>query len=446
MSSAQAVAVPQTVARAPDGIGFPLRLLLVTLPIMPSPLMLATIFGVGALRPSNIVLAVALLSFIGRASERVRIPQLDKLQRRALLWFALYLLLFLVAFIRSVPNLPRFTAIFPDLFSTDVIPYVDYEFIVPLLYALCFIYVVVLVRSTEELLDVVSAIATGVVIQAVVVIYCFAQNPQIMDADDRIGIKGLTDQVLGMHYNDVAATYITTGPLLLYFALKRGGGWVGIYVLSVLAVLLLESRTGIFVFAATSFITLLAVGHARVSLPWIVLAVGGCVAVLGRVLVKLLATGISGPYGFSLYFLLSGRLEKIWTPLLVEWTTTSNLFWFGAGEYGMLTSRILASGIMLMVAQAHNAYLEFFLDNGIVLFVVFAAALLFLLFRGWWLGRRLHCGLYWSLLFCLIGFLLSCFSGRRFFPQPENAMIFPVLAVLVSTARLKLRQMQAIAR
>ena len=127
-----------------------------------------------------------------------------------------------------------------------------------------------------------------------------------------------------------------------------------------------------------------------------------------------------------------------WTPLLAEWLSTPQLFWFGAGEYGMLTSRILASGLMLMVAEAHNAYLEFFLDDGIVLFVLFIAAILVLMFLGWRLGRRLHCGLYWSLLLCVVGFLASAFTGRRFFPQPENAMIYPVLAALVGVARLKL--------
>jgi hypothetical protein len=159
----------------------------------------------------------------------------------------------------------------------------------------------------------------------------------------------------------------------------------------------------------------------------------------------LLATGISGPHGFSLYFLLSGRLEKIWTPLLAEWLSTPQLFWFGAGEYGMLTSKILASGLMLMVAEAHNAFLEFFLDNGIVLFALFATTVVVLLFKGWRLGRRLHCGLYWSLFLCIVGFLASCFSGRRVFPQPENAMIFPMLAALVAAAQLKLAGMRRIA-
>jgi hypothetical protein len=436
-------AVPRIAAGAPSGIGFPLRLMLAAFPVMPSPLMQAPIFDLGALRLANIIVALAFFSFVGTLADSARLRRVDGFQKRALGVFGIYLLLFVVAFVRSIPNLPQFTAVFPKLFGTAVLPYINYEFLAPLLYALSFVYVLMLVRSTDELLDVFSAIAVGVVIQALVVVYCFIENPQILSGDDRFGISGITDDVLGMHYNDVVATYIITGPLLLYFALKRGGAWIAPYVLSMIAVLLLESRTGIFVFGAMSFLTLVAVGGARISMWWIVGVVGGCVAVLGDVLSKLLATGITGPYGFSLYFLLSGRLEKIWTPLLAEWLSTAQLFWFGAGEYGILTSRILASGLMLMVAEAHNAFLEFFLDDGIVLFALFTAALCVLVFLGWRLGRRLHCGLYWSLFLCIVGFLVSCFSGRRFFPQPENAMIFPILAALLAVARLKIAQTQA---
>jgi hypothetical protein len=446
MSSAQGLASPRLATKSPGRIGFMPRLLVAAMPLMPSPLMQAPIFDLGALRLANIIVALALFSFLGTLMERTSLRRLDTLQRRALWVFAAYLLLFVVAFVRSFPNLQLFTAVFPNLFGTAVLPYVNYEFIAPLLYAFSFVYVLVLVRSPEDLLEFFSSIAVGVALQALVVVYCFIENPQILSGDDRFGISGITDDVLGMHYNDVAATYILTGPLLLYLALKRGGAWIAPYVLSIVAVLLLESRTGIFVFGATSFVTLLAVGGARISVWWIVAAVGGCIVVLGNVLSKLLSTGISGPHGFSLYFLLSGRLEKIWTPLLAEWLSTPQLFWFGAGEYGMLTSRILASGLMLLVAEAHNAYLEFFLDNGIVLFALFTAALLVLMFMGWRFGRRIRSGLYWSLFICIVGFLASCFSGRRFFPQPENAMIFPVLAALVCAARLKLAKMQAVAQ
>ena len=446
MSSAQNPAVSVLAKGAQSGIGLPLRLVLAALPVMPSPLMQAPLFGIGALRVANIILALACFSFVKGIVDSAKLPNLDTIQKRALWFFGVYLLLFVVAFVRSIPNLPQFVALFPTMFSIDVISYVDYELIVPLFYAFVFVYVLVLIRSQEDLLETFAAIAAGVVIQALVVVYCFIENPQILSGDDRFGISGITDQVLAMHYNDVAATYIITGPLLLYFALKRGGGWMVAYVLSIVAVLLLESRTGIFVFAAMSFLTLLAAGGARFSMWWIVAAVGGCVGALGNILAKLLSTGISGRYGFSLYLLLSGRLEKIWTPLLMEWLSSAQLFWFGAGEYGMLTSRMLASGLMLFVAEAHNAFLEFFLDDGIVLFVLFTAILLFLLFMGWRQGRRLRSGLYWSLFLCIVGFLASCFSGRRFFPHPENAMIFPILAALLGAARLTLAKMQATAR
>src|ERR1700722_3878610 len=208
MSSAQGLATPQLATKLPGRIGFMPRLLIGALPPMPSPLMQAPIFDLGALRLANIIVALALFSFLGTLAETAKLPRLDTLQRRALWVFAAYLLLFVVAFVRSIPNLPQFTAVFPKLFGTAVLPYVNYEFIAPLLYAFSFIYVVVLVRSADDLLDIFSSIALGVVLQALVVFYCFIENPQILSGDDRFGISGITDDVLGMHYNDVAATYI----------------------------------------------------------------------------------------------------------------------------------------------------------------------------------------------------------------------------------------------
>ena len=199
MTAVPDVAGPRIAARAPSAISFPLRLMLAAFPVMPSPLMQAPIFDLGALRLANIVVALAFFSFVGTLADSARLRRVDGFQKRALGVFGIYLLLFVVAFVRSIPNLPQFTAVFPKLFGTAVLPYINYEFLAPLLYALSFVYVLVLVRSTDELLDAFSAIAVGVVIQALVVVYCFIENPQILSGDDRFGISGITDDVLGMH-------------------------------------------------------------------------------------------------------------------------------------------------------------------------------------------------------------------------------------------------------
>src|ERR1700678_2775369 len=108
MSSAQDFAAPRLATRSPSRIGFMPRLLIVAMPLMPSPMMQAPIFDLGALRLANIIVALALFSFLGTLMESVRLPRLDTFQRRALWVFAVYLLLFVVAFVRSIPNLAQF--------------------------------------------------------------------------------------------------------------------------------------------------------------------------------------------------------------------------------------------------------------------------------------------------------------------------------------------------
>ncbi|HEY3779358.1 MAG TPA: hypothetical protein VGL35_15000 [Rhizomicrobium sp.] len=89
-------------------------------------------------------------------------------------------------------------------------------------------------------------------------------------------------------------------------------------------------------------------------------------------------------------------------------------------------------------AVAHNFYLEVFLDYGIVAFAGFLCVLIYLLVHGYRLGKRLNCQLYWVFYLCVVSFLIAGFTGRRYFPEPENLLMFPILAALINTARLKL--------
>jgi hypothetical protein len=209
------------------------------------------------------------------------------------------------------------------------------------------------------------------------------------------------------------------------------------YVLALVAVLLLESRTALLVFLIESAAALIILGRAKFLVSVAPFVAMGALAVLGPILVPIVSQGFSS-HGVSMYWLLSGREQGLWIPLLFEWWNDPDRFYFGAGLFGILSSDLLRSGVIFGVGSAHNAYIDFFLDNGIFLAVAVVALIGAWLVWAIRLGRRIHSQIYWVLLVGVIGFLFACFTGRRLWPDLESILIFPLLAAMINVVRLKL--------
>jgi len=409
-------------------------LLIAMMPFWNTDIVDSGIFGVDALRLANIVPLVTFLVVCLNAPNLFRLS--DRMERLATTAFLTYLLVFSVAFFRSLSNMGRFHAISPD-FSANLRTYVDTYFIVRVLIALQFYYVLKLFRTAEDLAQLFSALGASIFVLSCAVLVAVFADPSVLSVPGRYGISELTENVLGMHYNDASAPYIILAPLLIYLALKRAGFWGVNYLLALAAVVCLESRTTLFLFAGMSGATLIVMGRAKTLVAAApALAVISLIG-LGPVVIGLVEKGFTHQSGFSLTYFLSGRDQLIWLPLVLEWWSDPYRLWFGAGEFGVLTSNMLVTGKMYDVGQAHNAYLEFFLDNGIVLLGAFILALV--IFFRWAIrtGLRIRNQLYWALLLCIISFLIACFTGRRFFPHPENMFVFPVLAALINVVRIK---------
>jgi hypothetical protein len=133
------------------------------------------------------------------------------------------------------------------------------------------------------------------------------------------------------------------------------------------AVLFLESRGALVTVAASCSLFLI------LRRRFVVLVVGAAAAGvtsllwIGPTVDALLSVGFGSSSGVSADALLTGRVDYIWVPLLNEWTSDTDLFLFGAGGYGVSTSKLWDTGTMLKVGTAHNAILNFFLDCGVIL-------------------------------------------------------------------------------
>ncbi|MBS0472153.1 MAG: hypothetical protein JSR60_13860 [Proteobacteria bacterium] len=381
---------------------------------------------------------LGLIMMGGFALDRRSYKFVDPLERGAILAFLVFAGFSAICFLRSIPHLATFNAVFPKFFSTDVASYVKNSLIGPFLYASTFLFVVKNMSRPAAMTRLFDAVVLAMGLLSIILLAMAILNPQYLLTTNRVGMVVLCENAVNMHYTDVGTMFELSCPALVYMSIKRGGWYQIVYLLALIAVIIVQARTALYIFILVSVLALLATGRAGTLFKWAPVIGVAAFIFLGSLLFRLLFKGFAAHSEFSLAQFLSGRNTLIWLPLAVEWLSNpSRLFW-GVGLHGMLISSFLQRGMTLQVAEAHNAFLEFFLDNGIIM----TGMLLCLLFAWFiWavrLGRKLHSGLYWVMLLGPIGFLISCITGRHFYPNVENMMLFPMLGAYVNAARLAL--------
>jgi hypothetical protein len=403
------------------------------LPLASSPPLQAHIVDLPGAKLLNFIAGAFALGFLSGISRVFQIR--GRLGRTAIVVFFVYISVFLVAFLRSVPNLGRFHGMAQDVFPAGVTEYVLSYLLVPLVIASTFPFVLTQVTTPASVTRFLRTVGLSIFVLSGVVVAAVASRPEVYADPERFAMAKLMSDFLGMHYNAVGTIYIIAGPILVYLALTREAFWTANYFLALFAVMLLESRAALFLFVGMSGVTMVSMGRARALVALIPPLIVVALIAVGPLLVQLLTIGVTEHSGISMYALLSGRDERIWLPLIAEWWSDPQRFWFGAGEFGILTSFMLFSGRILAVGHSHNAFLNFFLDNGIILEVAMLAGVCALLAWSWRTARRIHSQLFWVLFFSMVGFLIAGMMGRILYPEQENALLLPILALMVNIAR-----------
>jgi hypothetical protein len=286
----------------------------------------------------------------------------------------------------------------------------------------------------EDTDRVLLALSLAIFVLSCVVVYGVATHPSVL-GQDRNGIWALIGDYLGLHYNTVGTIYLTVGPLLVYMARNRNPLAIANLAFAGLVVLLLQSRTTLLVFALTAVITLILIRRTTLLVAGAIVVVLASGFWLGPSVTALLSVGIDDGTVFSVDLLFSGRVDYLWLPLLSEWIADPAKLLFGAGRYGMLTSPLWATGQILRAMHAHNAFLDFFVDNGVILTVMLIGAMIAWLVWSYRLGRKLRSPLYWALFMCVVAYLIGTMTGRQFFPGVDNMFLFPILAVMINIVR-----------
>jgi len=275
-------------------------------------------------------------------------------------------------------------------------------------------------------------------------------NPSVLQSGSRNDITdvvtGSRDEMaelcelyFGVHYNTIGTIYICTMPLLLYKCLSRKALWIVPFGLSFVAILLLQSRSALV--TVTISCCLMLIQRRQFGVLVLGAAVVGVTSLLwpGPTIKALFSIGLENSSTASADALLTGRVDFLWVPLLSEWTSNIGLFLFGAGRYGVMTSELWYTGTLIQATHAHNAFIDFFVDCGFIFFCVLVVFLFVGLVTAWRVGRKLNNDLYWALYICLFGFGIGMMTERAIFPTIDNMYVFPIIAMMINLARLRIQ-------
>ena len=436
------LALPHSVAQAGT---FFFLLFVFMLPFQRVPFLTENLFGIQGIKPFNLLSAIVLAYLV---FDTASLYATDKIERTSIRIFLLYFATLAIALIRSVTNAPLLHSRFPDSFPESYFDFALSACIVPTFYTLSFLFILKRMCSFQELERITTVICLSMLLLSIAFVALVLMNPSVLLSDRPSGMAGLDptsrdemaklcEAYFGTHYNAIGSMYICTVPLLMYRALTRGALWIAPLCLSLLAILLLESRTALVTVAASCSLFLIL--RRRFSILVLGAAAAGVTSFLwiGPTIDAVLSIGLGSSSGFSADALLTGRVDYIWGPLLSEWTSSIGLFLFGAGRHGMATSQLWDTGTLIHANQAHNAIINFFLDCGVILTGVLLIFLLVGTATAWRVGRRLNSDLYWALFACIFGCGISMATGRDILPTIENMYAFPIIAMMINLARLR---------
>lgn len=409
------------------------------LPFQNAPALTGDLFGIPGAKLLNIVLGATLvISFLDRPPGR----HYDMIERRAMIVLTVYLGVFAIEFFRSVGNLQLFATLMPELFHADVLRYALSFFVKPVLFVVPFIFI--LRNMAGESDRVATIVSVAIFLLSAAVMLAVLQDPAVL-GKGRHAMSALTIKVLGMHYNLVGTIYITVGPLLVYLAVSRGLFAKVNLALAFTVLLVIQSRSALIAFTLAVIITLIVL---RRTLVLIAATVAGAVLLAiwqGPTTAALLSIGVNegSSSGVSLDGLFTGRIDSVWIPLLQEWFSDPSLLVFGAGRYAILTTPLWLYGDIYQTTHAHNAFVDFFIDSGIVLTLGLIAGLIAWLRWTWRIGRAMQSPFFWALFMCPVAYLMGTLTERQFYPAVDNMMLFPILALMLNTIRVWAAEMAA---
>jgi O-antigen ligase len=241
--------------------------------------------------------------------------------------------------------------------------------------------------------------------------------------------------VLGMHANDLGRLYAVAYALLLFTwgeTKDRALKTVLVATMSVLtiALLLTFSRGAFMGFMMINGLFLLWKFNAKTAAIALLVGSIGLLLMPGAVMTRLML-GFEG--GGDVNAVSAGRIDEIWGPLFMFDFWKSPLW--GSGLDSVTWANAAWNGSMLLVTHPHNAYLQAYLDMGLI-----GLGLMLAYFWHVWkgllaLGSNAYLsptlrGFFQGAVAGLLCFLLTGFAGSSLRPIPEFTFLWLAIGMM----------------
>ena len=404
-------------------------LLIVIMPISSSTLFPHKMMGITGLNPLNLLLVATLGVFLMRAAGTQAIKGVVP---RPLLWLYVAPITFAALIgMEHVREIPRIFKATEMLYFDTPVGYIRDMLLKPMGLVVYAVLVGAAVAWSKKPERFVIPMLVSVFVMAGVAIGFIASSgvslSQLAGTYSRHFLS-----TLGLHANDLGRLYAVAFALLLFvwdrtdrLALKT---ILIVAMVTVAAALVLTFSRGAFLGLVIVCALYLALRRSLKTFLILVALLPPALMFAPGALWYRLQAGV----GEGLNEITAGRYEEIWLPLLPEIFTTPP---WGNGLGSIMWARAMRMEEMFTVAHPHNAYLQLYMDLGIVGAVMVLGFWLYSL-RGFWRLRgdqRLvpeMQGFFEGAAVGLVSFLVAGFAGSSLLPSAEQGYLWLALGLM----------------
>jgi O-antigen ligase len=404
-------------------------MLMLIVPIAGSYAFPHSMFGVTGMNPLNLLLAATLGMYVMRAAGSGSVRHF--MPRSMVVLYLIPLTAAALLGMNEAKNIPPDFMALDMIFFNEPVGYIRDMLMKPLTIVIYSMLLAAAVwRSKRPERFVIPMIISSWIMGLLVIGFVLEAGVGLSDLAGTFARHFLS--AIGMHANDLGRLYVVAYALLL-FVWDKSDNWplktvVFFTMVLVTASLVITFSRGAYMgFVIVNVIYLLSrrnwktVTLAVVAIPIFIYFLPG--AVWSR---------LEAGQGEGANAVSAGRIDMIWTPLMPEMMDSPII---GNGLGAIMFSKAMRTGQLDTYAHPHNAYLQAYLDLGIVGVVVFVSFWIYLWyrFRQYAKDERVHPhlqGLFEGAAAGIVSFLIAGFAGSSLEPVPEQAFLWLAIGVL----------------
>jgi len=367
----------------------------------------------------------------------INIKDSVKMPRYALLIVLIILTVFIIAALRSIPNLDfinlRNTMDGREALSKS--QHILKTLIRPLFYFAPLVVVIKFTRNEKNLEFLIKTINFAILIFSVCILYIYFFK---VFGKSILEITQNYSDYIGLQRNDLADYLILGLPFLIarYFLKRNFLNILGIGM-CVLAIGFSFTRTA-YVTTIFSFIFYFIISKRAKFLPVLIAIAFGATFFVSGIIIERAGKGLDTGDRNKIS---AGRIDNQWIPLLEEYFDEPQKLLLGNGRFAIASSRAVAQGLTPdSMLHPHNMYIEQIIDAGIIAFIIIIichTVIMLKIFRS--LKAAITKGILeyqYAVFVSMTSYFIAGITGRTLFPSGRSSLLWVVLGLGIAITRI----------